>query len=61
MVSDFLVKGNGYLKDENGAARLYLETQKDGYLNNDMFIHQVKMAIDTFDRKIPGKTECTQS
>ena len=56
MVSDFLVEGNGYLKDDNGAPRLYLETQKDGYFNNDMFIQQVKTAIAIFDRKFPGKT-----
>ena len=31
MVSDFLVKVYGYLEDENGSARLYLETNKEGY------------------------------
>ena len=46
MVSDCLVEGNGYLEDENGSALLYLETNKDGYFNNDMFIKQVKVAID---------------
>ena len=33
MVSDFIVEGYGYLKDENNSARLCLETQKDGYFN----------------------------
>ena len=56
MASDFLVEGNGYLEDENGSARLYLETNKEGYFNNDMFIVQVKSAIDIFDRKFPGVT-----
>ena len=56
MVSDFLVEGNGYLKDDVGAARLYLETQKDRYFNNDMFVDQVKRAIDMFDRRFPGIT-----
>ena len=55
MVSDFLVEGNGYLEDENGSARLFLETNK-GYFNNDMFIVQVKSAIDIFNRKFPGIT-----
>ena len=55
MVSDFLVEGNGYLKDENASARLYLETQKDGYIN-DKFIEQVKIAIDIFNTKFPGIT-----
>ena len=56
MVSDFLVEGNGYLQDDNGSARLYLETNKEGYFNNEMFIDQVKRAIDIFDRKFPGIT-----
>ena len=32
MVSDFIVEGHGYLKDDEEAARLYLETQKGGIL-----------------------------
>ena len=56
MLSDFLVEGNGYLEDENDSARLYLETNKDGYFNNDMFIKQVKVAIDIFERKFPHTT-----
>ena len=56
MVSDFLVEGNGYLKDDKEAARLYLETHKEGYFNNDMFVDQVKRALDIFDRKFPGIT-----
>ena len=56
MVSDFLVEGNGYLKDDKQAARLYLETTKEGYFNNDIFIDQVKHAFDIFDRKSPGIT-----
>ena len=37
MVSDFIVEGCGYLKDDKESARLYLETRKEGYLNNEMF------------------------
>ena len=49
MVSDFLVEGNEYLKDDKEAARLYLETHKERYFNNDMFVDQVKRALDIFD------------
>ena len=43
MVSDFIVEGHGYLKDDKEAARLYLETQ-------------VKRAITIFERKFPDIT-----
>ena len=56
MVSDFIIEGHGYLKDDKEAARLYLETQKEGYFNNDMFIAQVKRAITIFERKFPDIT-----
>ena len=52
MVSDFIVEGHGYLKDDKEAAYLYLETQKQGYFN-DMFMAQVKRAITIFERKFP--------
>ena len=55
MVSDFIVEGHGYLKDDEEAACLYLETQKEGYFN-DMFIAQVKHAITIFERKFPDIT-----
>ena len=55
MVSDFLVEGNGYLKYDNGAARFYLETQKDGYFNNDMFIQQVKRLLPYLTENFPAK------
>ena len=50
MVSDFVVEGYGYLRDDVGEARLLLETQRDGYYNSSMFTHQVDTAIDIFDR-----------
>ena len=56
MVSDFIIECHGYLKDDKEAARLYLETQKEGYFNNDMFIAQVKRAITIFERKFPDIT-----
>ena len=55
MVSDFIVEGHGYLKDDRSEARLLLETQKDGYFNSDMFLAQVDTAIDIFGRKFPDK------
>ena len=55
MVSDFIVEGYGYLKDDNSEARLLLETQKDGYSNSEMFLAQVETAIDTFSRRFPDK------
>ena len=56
MVSDFIVEGYGYLCDDKEAARLYLETQKDGYFNSDMFIEQVEHALKIFERRFPGIT-----
>ena len=46
MVSDFIVEGYGYLKDDTTEARLLIATQKDGYFNSDMFLTQVDSAID---------------
>ena len=37
MVSDFVVEGYGYLRDDQREAPLLLETQKDGYYNSSMF------------------------
>ncbi len=53
MVSDFIVEGGGYLRDEGGEARLLLETHSEGYFNNDKFLEQVDMALDIFDRRYP--------
>lgn len=56
MVSDFVVEGYGYLRDDQGEARLLLETQKDGYYNSVMFTAQVDKAIDVFERVFPNAT-----
>ena len=56
MVSDFIVEGNGYLRHEEKATCLCLETQKDGYFNSDMFLKQVDSALDVFDHRFPGIT-----
>lgn len=56
MVSDFIVEGHGYLRDDKDEARLYLETQRDGYFNNEMFIKQVDSALQIFQRKFPRLT-----
>lgn len=53
MVSDFVDELNGYLAYEGEEARLLLETQKDGYFNNEMFLVQVEKAIDIFEKKYP--------
>ena len=34
-------------------ARLLLETNKDGYFNNEMFLNQVDKAVDIFEEKYP--------
>ena len=56
MVSDFIVEGYGYLCHDKEVARLYLETQKDGYFNSDMFLQQVTTAVHIFECKFPGVT-----
>ena len=56
MVSNFIVEGHGYVRDDKGEARLYLETQHDGYFNNEMFIKQVDSALDVFKCKFPHVT-----
>ena len=38
MVSDFVDELNGYFAYEGEEARVLLETQKDGYFNNKMFL-----------------------
>ena len=48
MVLDFVIEGYGYLRDDQGEARLLLETQKDGYYNR-MFASQVDKALDVFE------------
>ncbi len=56
MVSDFIVEGDGYLRDSEEEARLMLETQRDGYFNSEKFLAQVHRAITIFDRKYPDRT-----
>lgn len=54
MVSDFIVEGHGYLRDEQQEARLLLETQRDGYFESTKFLAQVDIAIDIFERQYPN-------
>lgn len=56
MVSNFIVERSGYFRHEEKAARLCLETQKDGYFNSDMFLKQIDSAQDVFDHRFPGIT-----
>lgn len=52
MVSDFIDEVSGYvrLEDKSQEARLYLETQKEGYFNNDHLLQQVEHTIDIFEK-----------
>lgn len=56
MVSDFVEEVDGYLRfdEESARARVLLEHQTDGYFTNEMFIAQVKVAMDVFEKKYPG-------
>lgn len=53
MVSDFIDEVNGFLRDKDGEARLLLETQKDGYFNNEHLLEQVEETINIFERVHP--------
>ena len=53
MVSDFIDEKSGFLCHDGEEARLLLETNKDGYFNNEGFIVQVQKALDIFERKYP--------
>ena len=54
MVSDFIEEyGSDYLRHSNEEARLLLETNTDGYFNNDLLLKQVEKAIKIFEDKYP--------
>ena len=53
MVSDFIDEVSGYVRDEVEEARLQLETQKEGYFNNEHLLEQVERTIDIFERVHP--------
>ena len=53
MVSDFVEEVGGYLRFGSQEARILLEHQSEGYFTNEMFIDQVKTAIDIFEMKYP--------
>ena len=54
MVSDFIEEsGTDYLSNDGNEARLLLETQADGYFDNDKLLVQVGKAIDIFESKHP--------
>ena len=56
MVSDFVDEVSGYVQDEQGQARLLLETNRDGYFTNDHLMAQVAQTIDIFERVHPSAT-----
>ena len=53
MVSDFIEEVGGYLHHGETEARLLLETNKDGYFDNEMFMNQVDKAVDILEEKYP--------
>ena len=48
------MRSTGFVRDETDQARVYLETQKEGYFNNDHLLQQVKHTIDIFERVHPN-------
>lgn len=53
MVSDFIDEVSGFLQHEDEKARLLLETQTEGYFNNEMLLKQVDRALTIFEAKYP--------
>lgn len=53
MVSDFVDKVCGFVRDEHGQARLLLTTSREGYFTNDLLLEQVGRTIDIFERIHP--------
>ena len=53
MVSDFVDEINGFVRDEVQETRLLLETQKEGYFNNDHLLEQVECTINIFEQVHP--------
>ena len=54
MVSDFIEEATSdYLQHDGKQARLFLETQNDGYFDSDTFLAQVETAINIFEAKFP--------
>ena len=45
--------GSDYLQHNSKEARLLLETNTDGYFNNDLLLKQVDKAITVFEDKYP--------
>ena len=54
MVSDFITEESGFLRDDVSEARVFLETSKEGYWNNELLMVQVQKAVDIFERKYPN-------
>ena len=56
MMSDFIDEVSGFVRDEEGEARLLLETHQEGYFTNDLLIQQVEKTINIFERVHPNAT-----
>lgn len=54
MVSDFIDEIGGFLQYGEEQARLLLETQSDGYFNNEMLLVKVQKAVKIFEAKYPN-------
>ena len=53
MISDCVDEVSGLLQYGEDEARLTLETQSEGYFNNDMLLEQVRHALAIFEAKYP--------
>ncbi len=54
MISDFVDEVNGFVRNVSDMARLSLETQRDGYFNNDQLLIQVAKTIKIFKETHPS-------
>ena len=54
MVSDFIDEVSGFIRDDQGEARLLLETHREGYFTNNLLLQQVARTVDIFERVHPN-------
>ncbi len=54
MISDFVDEVSGFVRNGSDMARLSLETQRDGYFNNDQLLIQVEKTITVFEEIHPS-------
>ncbi len=54
MISDFVDEVSGFVRNASDMAGLSLETQRDGYFNNDQLLIQVEKTINVFEEIHPS-------